>query len=108
MASIDYNDARFTNLEQEKQNALSQSNSTYDSLINQSGQYYDNLINQSKDWADKQADIQNQQTDFAIQKIFLAFWWRFAQNGLLFRGVSCILFYKRGQKSLSAKQGGKP
>lgn len=69
MASIDYNDARFTNLEQEKQNALSQSNSTYDSLINQSGQYYDNLINQSKDWADKQADIQNQQTDFAIQKI---------------------------------------
>lgn len=69
MPSIDYNDERFTNLEQEKQNALSQSTNTYDSLINQGGQYYDNAINQSKDWADKQAEIQKQQNDFTIQKL---------------------------------------
>lgn len=69
MASINYNDTRFSNLEKDKQTALNNSNSTYDNLINQSQSYYDNLIDQSKDWADKQADIQNQQTDFAIEKI---------------------------------------
>lgn len=69
MASINYNDSRFTELEREEAQAKKESNSTYDSLINQSGGYYDKLIEQSKDWADKQADIQNQQTEFAIDKI---------------------------------------
>lgn len=69
MASINYNDSRFTELEKEETAAKNQSNSTYDSLINESGKYYDNLINQSKEWADKQAEIQNQQTDFTVQKI---------------------------------------
>jgi hypothetical protein len=67
--AINYDDERFTNLEQEEQAAKNQSNSTYDSLINDSQSYYDNLINQSKEWADKQAEIQNQQTEFAIDKI---------------------------------------
>ena len=69
MASINYNDSRFTDLEKDKQTAINQSNSTYDSLIKDSQGYYDDLIQQSKDNADKQADLQNQQTDFAIQKI---------------------------------------
>jgi len=69
MASINYNDERFTKLEADKQSALNQSNKTYDSLISQSGGHYDKLINQSKEWADKQAEIQNQQTDFTIEKI---------------------------------------
>lgn len=69
MASINYNDNRFTELEADKQSAINQSNSTYDTLINDSKGYYDNLIQQSKDWADKQAEIQNQQTDFTIEKI---------------------------------------
>lgn len=69
MASINYNDSRFTELEKDKNAALNQSNSTYDNLINDSKGYYDNLISQSKDYADKQADIQNQQTEFAIDKI---------------------------------------
>lgn len=69
MASINYNDERFTKLESDKQSALDQSNKTYDDLISQSGGYYDDLINQSKEWADKQAEIQNQQTDFTIEKI---------------------------------------
>lgn len=67
--AIDYNDKRFTDLTNEKNNALNQSNSTYDNLINQSGKYYDDLINQSKDAANKQSEIQNQQTEFAISKI---------------------------------------
>lgn len=69
MASINYNDERFTKLESDKQATIDQSNKTYDDLISQSGGYYDNLINQSKEWADKQAEIQNQQTDFTIEKI---------------------------------------
>lgn len=67
--AINYNDSRFTELEKDKQDALNQSNTMYDSLINQSQGYYDNLINQSKEYADKQAAIQNQQTEFAIDKI---------------------------------------
>lgn len=67
--AINYNDSRFTELEKEESQAKQQSNSTYDSLIKDSGKYYDNLINQSKDWANKQADIQNQQTEFTVQKI---------------------------------------
>ena len=67
--AINYNDERFAKVTNEKNNAINQSNSTYDNLINDSKGYYDNLISQSKDWADKQADIQNQQTEFAIDKI---------------------------------------
>lgn len=69
MASINYNDSRFTEVEKDKNAAISQSNSTYDNLIKDSGKYYNNLISQSKDWAKEQANIQNQQTDFTIQKI---------------------------------------
>lgn len=67
--AINYNDSRFTELSNEKNNALNQSNNTYDNLINQSSSYYDNLINQNKENADKQAEIQNQQTEFTVQKI---------------------------------------
>lgn len=67
--AINYNDSRFTEVEKDKNAAIKQSNSTYDSLINQSGKYYDNLIQQSKDAADKQTALQNQQTEFAIDKI---------------------------------------
>lgn len=69
MSSINYNDSRFTEIEKDKNAAINQSNSTYDNLIKDSGKYYDNLINQSKDWAKEQANIQNQQTEFAIEKI---------------------------------------
>ena len=69
MASINYNDERFTQVTNDKNAAIKESNSTYDNLIEQSQGYYDKLINQSKEWADKQADIQNQQTEFAIDKI---------------------------------------
>ena len=67
--AINYNDSRFTELEKDKNAAIKQSNSTYDSLISQSGKYYDNLIQQSKDAANKQTALQNQQTEFAIDKI---------------------------------------
>jgi hypothetical protein len=69
MPSINYNDSRFAEVEKDKNAAIKQSNSTYDNLMSQSDKYYDNLIAQSKDAANKQTALQNQQTEFAIQKI---------------------------------------
>jgi hypothetical protein len=38
-------------------------------MISQSDKYYDDLVKQSQDWADKQTELQNQQTDLAIKEI---------------------------------------
>lgn len=66
---INYDDKRFSEVETDKQAALSDVEKTYGDMISQSDKYYNDLVNQSKDWADKQAQIQNEQTDFAIEKI---------------------------------------
>ena len=66
---INYDDKRFTEVETDKQAALSDVEKTYGDMISQSDKYYNDLVNQSKDWADKQAQIQNEQTDFTIEKI---------------------------------------
>lgn len=67
--AIDYNDSRFTDLTNEKNNAINESNTTYDNLINESNKYYEDLINQNKDAADKQKELQNEQTKLTIDKI---------------------------------------
>ena len=69
MASINYNDKRFTSVNSDKKAALSQNEKMYDNMINQSDGFYQKQIDASKQWADKQTEIQNQQTDFAIEKI---------------------------------------
>ena len=66
---INYNDKRFTQVETEKNQALSDLEKTYADMINGSEQYYDAQIDASKQWADKQAQLQKEQTDFAIEKI---------------------------------------
>ena len=66
---VDYNDARFKQVESDKNTALTQSNSTYDNMINESDKYYQAQIDASKAWADKQTEIQQANTDFAIEKI---------------------------------------
>lgn len=67
--SIDYEDERFQQVEAEKNQALTDVKNTYDSMIENSDKYYDDLINQSKENADKQAQIQQENTDFAIEKV---------------------------------------
>lgn len=53
-----------------KQYGVLQKDGTYKGgMIGNSQQATQDLINQSKDWAKEQTKIQNQQTDFAIQKI---------------------------------------
>ena len=66
---INYNDERFTKVESDKQEALSELEETYAGMINDSDKYYQAQIDASKQWADKQAQLQQEQTDFAIDKI---------------------------------------
>lgn len=67
--NIDYNDQRFKQVESEKQSALNNANNTYNTMINNSDKYYQDQIQASKDYATKQQEIQQANTDFAIEKI---------------------------------------
>ena len=67
--NIDYNDQRFKQVESEKQSALDYANNTYNTMINNSDKYYQDQIQASKDYATKQQEIQQANTDFAIEKI---------------------------------------
>lgn len=66
---IDYNDKRFQEVENEEATALREIKGTYDNMINQSDGFYQQQIDASKDWANKQSELQQAQTDFAIEKV---------------------------------------
>ncbi len=67
--AVNYNDERFTKVESAKQDAINNANNTYDNMINQSDAKYNELINATKDYANKQQEIQQKNTDFAIEQI---------------------------------------
>ena len=67
--NIDYNDQRLKQVESDKQNALNNANNMYNSMINNSDKFYNDQIQASKDYAQKQQEIQQKNTDFAIEKI---------------------------------------
>lgn len=66
---INYDDKRFTQVEADKQQALTDVENTYAGMIDQTDSYYQAQIDASKQWADKQAQIQQDNTDFAIEQI---------------------------------------
>ena len=66
---IDYNDKRFTQVEDDKEMALSDLEKTYTNMIDKSDKYYQDQIDASKQWAEKQEQLQQEKTDFAIEKI---------------------------------------
>lgn len=66
---INYDDERFTQVETDKNEALTDLEQTYAGMINQSDKYYNDQIQASKDWADKQSQLQQERTDFAIEQI---------------------------------------
>lgn len=66
---INYNDQRFVQVESQKNTALSDLENTYAGMINNSDKYYQAQIDASKEWADKQTQLQQEKTDFAIEKI---------------------------------------
>ncbi len=66
---VNYEDERFVTNEANKQAALSESNQMYDQMIEQSGSFYENQIEASKQWAEQQQQLQQDQTDFAIEQV---------------------------------------
>ncbi len=67
--NINYEDEQFKKVEAERDQALNQNEQQYGAMIGNADKYYQDLIDQSKEYADKQAEIQNQNKDFAIEKI---------------------------------------
>ena len=68
MASVNYDDKRFTEVKNEEATAVRETEGKYDNMINQSDSFYQQQIDASKEYADKQTEIQQAQTDFAIEK----------------------------------------
>ena len=66
---INYDDQRFKDVEADKKEAISDIEKTYSGMISDSDGYYNAQIDATKEWEKKQTDIQNQQTEFAIEKI---------------------------------------
>ena len=66
---VNYDDERFTQVESDKQEALSDLEQTYGGMIGESDSYYQAQIDASKEWADKQSALQQEQTDFTIEQI---------------------------------------
>ena len=67
--NINYDDKRFQTVEAEKDAALSNVNNTYNNMISQSDKFYQDQIDAAKDYANTQQQIQQENTDFAIEKV---------------------------------------
>ena len=66
---VNYEDERFKNVETEKQAALNESNSLYNEMIGNSDKYYQSQIDAAKGYAAQQKEIQEQNTQFAIEQV---------------------------------------
>lgn len=67
--AINYNDKRFTKVTNEKNEALTENEKTYDNMIKQSDSFYNKQINASKNYVKQQQKNQQEQTDFTIDTI---------------------------------------
>lgn len=67
--TVDYEDTRFQDVKDAEKAALTENERLYAGMINQSDKYYKDQMNAVQDWADKQTQIQQEQTDFTIEKI---------------------------------------
>lgn len=66
---INYDDKRFTQVNNEKNAALSEVEKTYGGMINDSDKYFQEQISATEKWGAEQKKNQQAQTDFAIEKI---------------------------------------
>lgn len=66
---VNYEDERFTQVESDKQEAMTDLEQTYGGMIGEADKYYQAQIDASKEWADKQSQLQQEQTDFTIEQI---------------------------------------
>ena len=66
---INYNDERFQKVESDKKQALTENEQLYGGMVSDTDKYYQAQIDASKEWADKQTQLQQEKTDFAIEQI---------------------------------------
>lgn len=67
--TVNYEDERLTSVNDERDAALAQNSQLYGDMANSVDGFYNDLKDQHQQWADKQAQIQQEQTDFTIEKI---------------------------------------
>ena len=67
--AVNYEDERFQEVEVNKQQAMTNLEQTYSGMIGEADKYYEAQINASKEWADKQSQLQQEQSDFTIEQI---------------------------------------
>ena len=67
--ATNYEDPRFGQVESDKQQAMTELEQTYACMIGESDKYYQAQIDATKEWADKQAGLQQDKTDFTIQQV---------------------------------------
>jgi hypothetical protein len=67
--AVNYNDKRFTQVEEDKREALSEVEKTYGGMINQADKFYQKQVDASKKWGETQKKNQQAQSEFAIQQI---------------------------------------
>jgi len=67
--AVNYEDDRFKAVETEKQNALNNVNNVYNNMVNETQGYYNDLQNAAEEYGRTQAELQQQQSDYAIQTI---------------------------------------
>lgn len=70
--SINYEDERFKEVENQQADKLTEVSNTYNEMINQSDQYFQTQIDANKQYAEQQQEIQNQQTQLAVDEINIA------------------------------------
>lgn len=66
---INYNDGRFAEVEASKNAALKDVEDTYGGMVDKTDSFYQQQTDAVKNWEQKQTELQNEQTDFAIQQI---------------------------------------
>jgi hypothetical protein len=66
---VDYNDERFQQVEADKNAAINSVDEAYGQVIGSTDELYQQQINATEEWGQKQQELQNQNTDFLIEKI---------------------------------------
>ncbi len=66
---INYDDQKFKDVEADKKAAITDNDKLYSGMIKDSAGFYQDQIDAANDWEKKQTQLQQEQTDFAIQKI---------------------------------------
>ncbi len=66
---INYDDQRFAEVEADKKAAVNEVANTYGNMVNESDSFYKAQIDATKQWEQKQSQLQQEKTDFAIEQI---------------------------------------